>query len=371
MGRSPVFHTMFYGSLPETRKGQITIPDVLPEAFSNMLSYIYTDSVETLSKDNVFPTLGCADKYDLPLLVAMCTDFVLKDLNIHNCLDILDDAVHYDSVAPSILEKCLSLIDESPKLIWESEQFNAIGEVALRIILQRDTLTANEDIICSSVDKWAANMCTQRNLDASAANRRKILGQTLLLVRFPLLTNYKLVDGPVRSGLLLPAEELDIFHYKYGTIKPQLPFRTEPRQNSRANSLISLTIPDVRKLPKTYLASAPITVRGLLWCIYIKQETDDASPTLGYYLICTSRPQSATWNCQIHAELRLLPWKKETAPVKRTLAHLFCQGISNWGFPKYISAAELLDPANGYVNPADFSLKLQIEMTAELPTGMM
>ncbi|XP_055344765.1 BTB/POZ domain-containing protein 3-like [Paramacrobiotus metropolitanus] len=371
MGRSPVFHTMFYGSLPEKRKAPINIPDVLPEAFSNMLSYIYTDALENLTKENVFPTLGCADKYDLPLLVSMCTDFVLKDLNINNCLDILDDAIHYDTVAPSILEKCLSLIDESPKIIWELEQFSAIGHEALRIILQRDTLTANEDIICSSVDKWATNMCTRKNWGASAANRRKILGEVLFLIRFPLLTNYKLLDGPVKSGLLLKSEERDIFHYKYATIKPRLPFSTAPRQNLRASGVISCTIADIRKLAEPYAASDAITVRNLHWCIQVEKKTDGASVAFGFYLACTSRPQSATWSCLVHAELCLLPWKTEAETVKKlNFSRLFCKGSPSWGFQKYICMKKLLDPANGYVNPADFSLKLQIEMTAELPTGM-
>ncbi|XP_055344643.1 BTB/POZ domain-containing protein 3-like [Paramacrobiotus metropolitanus] len=373
MGRSPVFHTMFYGSLPDKRKAPISIPDVLPEAFSNMLSFIYTDAVQTLTKDNVFPTLGCADKYDLPLLVAMCTDFVLKDLTISNCLDILDDAVHYDSVAPSILEECLYLIDESPKLIWESEQFSAIGHEALRTILQRDTLTASEDRIWLSVDKWAENMCTRRNLDSSAASRREILGQTLFLIRFPLLTSGELLDGPVKRGLLLKSEERDIFHHKNAAIKPQLPFRTDPRQNVRAVGVINFTIPDVRKVVpgEPYAPSDRITLRNLLWCIYVKNDTDSAPTAFGFYLWCYNPPKSATWNCQVHAELRLLPWKAGTAPIKKTFSRLYCKQTSRWGLLKYIFMEELLDPANGYVNPADFSLTLQIEMTAELPTGMM
>ncbi|XP_055344750.1 uncharacterized protein LOC129592683 isoform X2 [Paramacrobiotus metropolitanus] len=298
----------------------------------------------------------------------ICTKFVLKDLNINNCLDILDDAVHYDSVAPSILEKCLSIIDESPKFVWEPEQFNAIGHEALRIILQRDTLTANEDIICSSVDKWATYMCSLANVDASAANRRGMLGQALFLIRFPLLTSCKLLDGPVKSGLLLPTEERDIFHYKYATIKPQLPFPAKPRQNGRANGVINFTIPDVRELDE-YMESDPIALRNLLWCIHVEEDTD-APAALGMYLSCTSRSKSATWNCQFHAELRLLPWKKGTAPFQKTISRLFCKESPSWGIPDYIFTKNLLEPANGYVNPADFSLKLQIKIAAERPTGM-
>ena len=43
---SPVFEAMFFGGLAETRR-EIKIPDVQPEAFSALLSYIYTDKVRT------------------------------------------------------------------------------------------------------------------------------------------------------------------------------------------------------------------------------------------------------------------------------------------------------------------------------------
>ncbi|XP_055351489.1 BTB/POZ domain-containing protein 1-like [Paramacrobiotus metropolitanus] len=187
--RSPVFHTMFYGSLPDNCTSPIEIPEVFPDAFANMLSYLYTDVVGNFTLDNVFHTLGCADKYDLPLLLAMCAEFVLNQLNISNCLDMLDSAVHYGNVAPSILEKCLSLIDESAKSVWQSARFFAIGQEALRAILSRDTLTANEDLIYLAVDKWAVSMCTRRNLDPSFGNRREVLGEALFLIRFPLLTD--------------------------------------------------------------------------------------------------------------------------------------------------------------------------------------
>ncbi|XP_055351450.1 BTB/POZ domain-containing protein 6-like isoform X2 [Paramacrobiotus metropolitanus] len=318
--RSAVFYTMFYGSIPENCTVPIEIPDILPEAFGNMISYIYTDTVKNLTSDNVFHTLGCADKYDLPLLVAMCTDFVLNNLSIRNCLDVLDSAVHYAVAAPGILERCFSLTDESATSVWKSQQFCEIGEDALRSILQRDTLTANEDTICSAVDKWAAAMCARKNLDASPTNRREILGQTLFLIRFPLLTDAQLLDGPVKSGLLLQSELMAIYHYKYAAIKPQLPFPTEPRQNVRGEGVITYTIPDVRKLQDTYTHSSdPIIVRKMLWSIAVQKRTDGGSATLGFYLRCWGCPELASWKCQVNGEMRLLPLNAETALVSKRI----------------------------------------------------
>ncbi|XP_055350031.1 BTB/POZ domain-containing protein 1-like [Paramacrobiotus metropolitanus] len=236
--RSDVFDTMFYGSVPQN-------------------CYIYTDAVKNFSQDNVFQTLVCADKYDLPLLIAMCVEFALKDLKIPNCLDMPDSAVLYASVAPSILEKCLCLIDESPKTVWELEQFSAIGLEALRMILQRDTLTASEDTIYSSVEKWATDMC--------------------------------------KTGLLLQSEAWDICQYKYADSKPELPFSTEPRQNVRAEGFVNFTIPDLRELTEKSMYSDPIAVKKLLWRIGVAKSTKNGYPTLGFYLGCLGDSESDSW----------------------------------------------------------------------------
>ncbi|XP_055348243.1 BTB/POZ domain-containing protein 3-like [Paramacrobiotus metropolitanus] len=84
--RSAVFHTMFYGSLPEKCEGAINIADIHPDAFANMLSFLYTDAVDSLSTDNVIETMVCADKYDVPQLVQICSDFLDRQLNSGNCL---------------------------------------------------------------------------------------------------------------------------------------------------------------------------------------------------------------------------------------------------------------------------------------------
>ncbi|XP_055350060.1 BTB/POZ domain-containing protein 3-like [Paramacrobiotus metropolitanus] len=369
--RSAVFHRMFYGSLPQTCTAPIDIPDIYPEAFANMLRFMYTDTVAGFTPDNVFDTLICADKYELPLLVVMCTDFILDMLNTNNCLHILDRAVRYANAPPTILEKCLCLVDESALIVWQSDQFCAIGLEALRSILRRDTLTANEETICSSADKWAEINCTRHNIDASSINRREMLGQTLFLVRFPLLTDTQLLDGPEKTGLLLQSEVLDIYRYKHATIKPQLPFPTDPRQNGRAEGTINFTVPDVRKLYDSATISDPITVRKLLWSISVTKDIDGPFPALGFYLRCRSYPKSTPWTCQVNAELRLLPWNAKTAPIKRKLSHLFDMDTckSSWGY-SFISMQQLLDLESGYINPADFSLRLQIQMTADLPVGL-
>ncbi|XP_055348252.1 BTB/POZ domain-containing protein 6-B-like [Paramacrobiotus metropolitanus] len=226
--RSPVFRAMFHGSLPENTAAVIDIPDVSPVAFGNMLSFMYTDMVESLHVDNVCQTWSCADKYDLPLLMEKCSCFVSTHLKVDNCLTLLENGVH--SHAEKLVERCLEFVDQSADVIVPSKAFAAIEQGTLILLLQRDTLSTTEHAVYLAVERWARKACNSRNMDPSATNRRQMLGEALFLVRFPQLTNTQLADGPVKSGLLLHSELHDLYQYKFATGKPALPFSTKPRR---------------------------------------------------------------------------------------------------------------------------------------------
>ncbi|XP_055350054.1 BTB/POZ domain-containing protein 3-like isoform X1 [Paramacrobiotus metropolitanus] len=224
--RSPVFRTMFYGSLPEKCDGAIDVPDVHPDAFANMLSCLYADSVH-LNHENVFPTLYCADRYDIPLLTEHCSRFIFGDLNAGSCLTYLENAVKWR--ADEFVDPCLMVVDAYGESILRFKRFIQIERKMLEMILRRSSLRASENAIYVAVEKWATAACTRNNEEPTAANRRRILGEVLFLVRFPLMSDTELLDGPATSGLLLEAELLDIYRHKHATMQPEIPFLVEPR----------------------------------------------------------------------------------------------------------------------------------------------
>ncbi|XP_055347399.1 BTB/POZ domain-containing protein 3-like isoform X2 [Paramacrobiotus metropolitanus] len=127
-------------NLPEKRQ-VIDIPDVLPDAFANMLSFLYTDTVD-LRVDVVIQTLLCADKYEVPLLVDKCCEFVSTQLNTENCLIFLKNGV--ERRAEKIAESCLQFIDRSADDVIALGDFAAVGKEMLEMILLRNTLSAEE-----------------------------------------------------------------------------------------------------------------------------------------------------------------------------------------------------------------------------------
>ncbi|XP_055356374.1 BTB/POZ domain-containing protein 6-like [Paramacrobiotus metropolitanus] len=230
---SDVFYTMFYGSLPEKCDTTIDIPDVPEDAFEIMLKYIYTDKVDLLDEDNVYPTMVCADKYDLPRLADHCFDYILADLRAENCLHHLEKALSWGTPTAHIVENCLHFVDVYCQEVLGSEDFAEIKHSTLRRIVERDTFFAEEDVIYTAVNNWALAACARSKLEASPANRRKVLGQVLHLIRFPLMTDKQLADGPAGSGLLKSATLMEIYLHKHATEQRPVPsglFPTQPRQ---------------------------------------------------------------------------------------------------------------------------------------------
>ncbi|XP_055357300.1 BTB/POZ domain-containing protein 6-B-like [Paramacrobiotus metropolitanus] len=231
---SDVFYTMFNGGLAESGDSPISIPEILPDAFANMLKFLYTRSLNgELTEDNVFQTMYCADKYNLPLLLELCLKFVNTHLKADNCLMFLEKAKHSMlECTAGFVDNCLVFIDAHGSAVLQSEQFSAVGRDILEMVVQRSTLSADENIVYTAVEKWSVNACVRDNLEPSPTSRREMLGPALFLVRFPLLSDAQLANGPVKSGLLLDSELREIYRFKHSDTKPSLPFPTEFRKGS-------------------------------------------------------------------------------------------------------------------------------------------
>ncbi|XP_055355074.1 BTB/POZ domain-containing protein 2-like [Paramacrobiotus metropolitanus] len=103
------------------------------------------------------------------------------------------------------------------------EEFSELQPSTLRTILERDTLFANENLICVAVDRWAVAACTRGNLEPTPANRREVLGEMFYLIRFPVMTVMQVADLPADNGLLEASALVEMRHHKHR-------FPTRPRR---------------------------------------------------------------------------------------------------------------------------------------------
>lgn len=94
---SPVFERMFYGHLA-TKSDIISITDISPDAFYNLMEYIYADKIDLTSFEQASELCYVAKKYMLPHFFDQCKHYILAHLNpvdacrSYECGRLFDDA---------------------------------------------------------------------------------------------------------------------------------------------------------------------------------------------------------------------------------------------------------------------------------------
>ena len=204
---SPVFEAMFYGGLAETRR-EIKIPDVQPEAFSALLSYIYTDKVNLSNFELVCDICYAANKYMLPDLVEECTQFLWRDVNHKNACRALEFARLFEE--PVLLEKALHVITHQTLDIVEESSWEEVDRTTLVTVLSKDHLAAPESILFDAMDRWAARECDRRGVKKTGDNKRNMLSEAVYLIRYLSFSAAEFAAGPAQSGILLQQESFSI-----------------------------------------------------------------------------------------------------------------------------------------------------------------
>lgn len=231
---SAVFDAMFNGLLTKTNQkssefkesSEIEIPDVEPEAFQALLRFLYMDEVD-IGPETVMATLYTAKKYEVATLEMACVDFLKENLTSENAFMLLTQARLFDETA--LADLCLETIDKHTLDTLCSEAFLDIDLDTLKLVLSRDTLRSREVSLFAAVMRWAEMKCQRQLLQPNADNKRKVLGDALFLIRFPLMTIEEFATNVAQSGLLTDKEMVNLFIYYTVSSKPSVPFSIEPR----------------------------------------------------------------------------------------------------------------------------------------------
>lgn len=222
---TPVFFAMLYGQMAE-KAAEIKITDTEPEAFMELLRFIYTDET-ILTLDNVLGTLYLAKKYMLPVLADRCVEFIDKSVNPENVLTVLS---HSRYLGEELLEeKCWSVVDHFTSKVLESEHFEDLDEESLCKLLRRDTIDVKEISLFYAVRKWAVKECGRQILEPTIENQKMVASKALKLVRFPVMSPVEFADEVARSGLLSHEETTSIFLFFLSTYDTELLFNETPR----------------------------------------------------------------------------------------------------------------------------------------------
>ncbi|CAG2231792.1 unnamed protein product [Mytilus edulis] len=199
--RSRVFHTMFEGSLPE--KGEISIPDIDEDTFSNLLLFVYDDDV-LISNKNVDSLLYAGDKYMLSTVMSKCSAFLISTAKSADAVVTLSTARKFH--LEDLQTESLKYIEENTAECLSSIHAVELNSQCVQLILESEYLSCSETDVCIFFMKWIENQC---RLQVSACRE-------------------KYFSNEVSHSLLLTTDEiLGVFRCHHG--EDCSPFSSNPR----------------------------------------------------------------------------------------------------------------------------------------------
>ena len=113
----------------------------------------------------------------------------------------------------SSIEKCWEMVDEITEDAMNSVAFLDISHEMLCSVLERDTLTVHEFNIYQAVDRWAEHQCKKQQREVSGEEKRKILGDAVNLIRFPLMSEEEFSSLVPKTKVLTEKDALDVLLY--------------------------------------------------------------------------------------------------------------------------------------------------------------
>ena len=148
---SPVFYSMFYGEMAET-KDSVEISDCENESLLELFHFIYSDEAY-LTPDNVMQLMYLAKKYMLPSLVDKCSAYLKENLGASNVFTVLPDAQKYEE--KGLLDHCWKVIEKETEEAVKSDGFVTIERSVLEEMVEKDSLIIKEVELFKAVDRWA------------------------------------------------------------------------------------------------------------------------------------------------------------------------------------------------------------------------
>lgn len=177
---SPVFHSMFYGTLKE--KGDVKITDSSAKGFMDFLSIFYLEEVK-ITNGNISEFMYLANKYDINEGMDICEQYLLANTNVNELCTHYGLALRYN--LNKLREYCESEIRMHSIEVFKSNGFISSSKDVLESVLNLNDHNCFEMDIFNACMTWAENACKKNEIDAmDKQNLRLQLEECFYLIPF-------------------------------------------------------------------------------------------------------------------------------------------------------------------------------------------
>lgn len=320
---SPVFHSMFYGTLKE--KGDVKITDSSANGFMEFLSIFYLEEVK-ITNANISEFMYLANKYNINEGMDICEEYLLTNTNTSELCTHYGLALRYN--LNKLRKYCESEICMHSVEVFKSNGFIGSSKDVFESILKLNDYNCFEIEIFNACMTWAENACKKNEIDTTdKQNLRLQLGESFYLIPFTtmMIDNFSKVffanrtlftlDEVADIMAFITAGEITELSKKFTKNRSIVKiFKWDEdylikctRDSEEGGTLIS------RDEYTTFTASKKMLLGGF-HLFDIKNTTDSGKNLSG--TVCVSRESDTDIELQEKVEFVLYADKKSSAPLE-------------------------------------------------------
>lgn len=150
--RSAYFKVMFTSDMRERSNVVINLPGIDGDILSALVNYVYTSKV-SITQANVQSLLEAADLLQFGSVKAACEEFMMRFLDIDNCLGVHAFAEHH--VCPVLEREALrTILSRFEELICQEEFWGLDFKKLVTILSAENVNVWKEETLLEAVVKW-------------------------------------------------------------------------------------------------------------------------------------------------------------------------------------------------------------------------
>jgi len=179
--------------------------------------YLYTDEVKLSSISQAFRLLQVTKRCGPKALIDEVFEYIYDNINGRNVVAIAEVAHEYKHKRTS--SKAISYIINQAPTTLPDKSFGKLCLRCLEKVIKSSDLPVNEMTIYSAVQFWAEQECFRLKIDVTEANLKKVLGNVLYCVRFPLI-NFQSINRDFSIfKALSDSEKKSLYQYHTGKVQ--------------------------------------------------------------------------------------------------------------------------------------------------------
>ncbi|XP_007665024.1 kelch repeat and BTB domain-containing protein 3 isoform X1 [Ornithorhynchus anatinus] len=260
---SDFFRAMFQADMRERDGGSVTLGNLSPRAVRAFVDYAYAGETQ-ITDDNVEMFFQLSSFLQIPPLSEACGDFLIKSIDVANCLRLLSLSDGYGS-AP-LFEQALAFAERHFSSLLRSADFLETNPGVLQRFLEADELDVpDEEAALRAVLRWTGHR---------PESRRKHLPRLMAKVRLhhlseEALRGYLLSEDPLlgsTDGSALIQEAVESVRESAGLFADARPsttekyifvHKTEDAGEGRHTFCYNVRTDEWKVLPRTQLLALP------------------------------------------------------------------------------------------------------------------